>query len=1072
MSSPLDTDLRAKLEAAVMQARELAETAAKTALDRLGIGATEGLRGLISDDARLRTALRERARQLGGGSLSEGLGPLVEEIAYTQWHRMLFVRFLAESGFLMHPSGVGVTLAECSDLARDEGAADAWALAARYAGQTLPGIFREDDPVSQLRFSPEARVALEKVLQNLPEAVFAASDSLGWVYQFWQARRKEEVNRADVKIGGRDLPAVTQLFTEDYMVRFLLENSLGAWWYSRHPRSPLIEDLQYLRLDDSGHAATGSFPGWPEEVHRVTLMDPCCGSGHFLVEAFHLLRLMRMEEKNLDGAAAGEAVLRDNLFGLELDPRCTQIAAFALVLAAWKADGYRRLPIPNVACSGIPVRGQLADWKKLALEDYALASGMEKLHTLFASACDIGSLINPQRMKSTTDAMFSTAGYTEMEPLLEKALASERGGADPAAAMFGAVVRGVSRAAELLAREYTLVATNVPYLARGRQDDSLRSFCAAQYPDSKGDLATVFVERCLEFALEGGTCALVTPQNWLFLSTYRKLREKSLKAQTWNAVARLGPRAFETIGGEVVNVGLLIVSNRTPSAANQWVGVDVSEAGTPSAKAVGLRKSRLRFLKQTAQLGNPDSRISTEPLSAGVLLREVAEGCAGVQSGDYGRYGRCFWELPRLTPGWAFQQSTVEKTTSYGGREHILWWEDGKGELARAPGARVQGWAAFGRKGVAVSQIGDLPCTLYTGEVFDNNTAVILPKQPEHLPAIWAFCRSPEFSRAVRCIDRKLNVTNATLVKVPFDLDHWRRVAEETGPLPEPHSNDPTQWLFDGRPERSTQPLQVAVARLLGYHWPGQKPDDLDELADPDGILPVVALAGEMAGADRLGAILARAYRNDWSRALQESLLGTAGFAGQAPERWVRDGFFTVHCRLFHNRPFIWQVWDGRPDGFSALVNYHRLDYDALNRLIYTYLGAWITRQRAEQAEGTPGAEGRVVAAVDLQERLEGIRDGEPPYDIYVRWKPLARQPIGWRPDLNDGVRLNIRPFVLAGVLRAKFTVSWAKDRGKEPGGRERESDLHFSTADKTAARAKAPPRMTAASGGLGVGDR
>jgi len=1071
MSSPLNTDLRAKLEVAVLQARELAETAAKTALNRLAIGGTEGPRGLSSHDARLRATLRERARQLGGGSLSEGLGPLVEETAYTQWHRMLFARFLAESGFLMHPSGVGVTLAECSDLARDEGAPDAWALAARYAGQMLPGIFREDDPVSQLRFSPEARAALEKLLQNLPEAVFAASDALGWVYQFWQARRKEEVNRADVKIGGRDLPAVTQLFTEDYMVRFLLDNSLGAWWHSRHPRSPLIEDLHYLRLDDSGHAATGSFPGWPEEVHRITVMDPCCGSGHFLVEAFDLLRLMRMEEENLDGRAAGEAVLRDNLFGLELDPRCTQIAAFALVLAAWKADGYRRLPIPNVACSGIPVRGQLADWKKLAREDYALASGMEELHTLFASASDIGSLINPQRMKATIDGMFSTAGYTEMEPLLEKALASERGGADPAAAMFGAVVRGVTRAAELLARTYTLVATNVPYLARGRQNDFLKSFCAAQYPDSKGDLATVFVERCREFAARGGAYALVTPHNWRFLNTYGALRLKLLSEQTWLLGINLGPKAFQTPMWDF-NVGLSVISNTPPPADHALLVLDLSGDRAPSEKAGHLRETPLTSMEQAAQLRNPDARISMEPLAEGPLLEQYASGLQGVATADYSRYGRCLWELPALTPGWAFQQSTVEKTTSYDGREHILWWEDGKGQLARTPGAYIRGWAAFGRKGVAVSQIGDLPCTLYTGEVFDNNTAVILPKQPANLPAIWAFCRSPEFTQAVRAVDQALKVTNATLVKVPFDLDHWRRVAEETGPLPEPHSNDPTQWLFDGRPERSTEPLQVAVARLLGYHWPGQKPDDLDELADPDGILPVVALAGEMAGADRLRAILARAYGSDWSRVLQENLLGAAGFAGQTLEGWVRDGFFMPHCRLFDNRPFIWQVWDGRPDGFSALVNYHRLDYDALNRLIYTYLGTWITRQRAEQAEGTPGAEGRVVAALYLQERLKGIRDGEPPYDIYVRWKPLARQPIGWRPDLNDGVRLNVRPFVLAGVLRAKFTVSWAKDRGKEPGGRERENDLHFSTADKTAAHAKAPPRMTAASGGLGVGDR
>jgi len=122
--------------------------------------------------------------------------------------------------------------------------------------------------------------------------------------------------------------------------------------------------------------------------------------------------------------------------------------------------------------------------------------------------------------------------------------------------------------------------------------------------------------------------------------------------------------------------------------------------------------------------------------------------------------------------------------------------------------------------------------------------------------------------------------------------------------------------------------------------------------------------------------------------------------------------------RLFLNRPFIWHIWDGRRDGFAALVNYHKLNAANLDKLIYTYLGNWIETQRADAGRGVAGADGRLVAGLGLKQKLELIRDGEPPYDIYVRWKPLAEQPVGWNPDLNDGVRLNIRPFVTAGVLR------------------------------------------------------
>jgi hypothetical protein len=347
-----------------------------------------------------------------------------------------------------------------------------------------------------------------------------------------------------------------------------------------------------------------------------------------------------------------------------------------------------------------------------------------------------------------------------------------------------------------------------------------------------------------------------------------------------------------------------------------------------------------------------------------------------------------------------------------------------------------------------------LAVTLYTGGLFDNNTAVIIPRDPSHLPAIWAFCSSPEFGKSVRIIDQKLSVTNATLVKVPFDLEYWQAEAEKAGPLPEPHSDDPTQWLFKGNANGSAAPLQVAVARLLGYRWPEQpEEDELTPFADSDGVVCLPAVLGKSSAVDRLRALLAAAYGSDWSMAAEETLLASVGYGGKGLEAWLRDGFFEQHAKLFHNRPFIWHIWDGRKDGFSALVNYHTLDRAKLDKLIYSYLGAWIAKQRKEAADEVPGADARIGAAEDLKKRLELISVGETPYDIYVRWKPIAEQPIGWDPDLNNGVRLNIRPFVTAGVLRSKVTVSWGKDRGRNPDGSERINDRHLTLKEKQDAR-------------------
>ena len=226
-------------------------------------------------------------------------------------------------------------------------------------------------------------------------------------------------------------------------------------------------------------------------------------------------------------------------------------------------------------------------------------------------------------------------------------------------------------------------------------------------------------------------------------------------------------------------------------------------------------------------------------------------------------------------------------------------------------------------------------------------------------------------------------------------------------------------------------------------------------------------------------------------------MLAQVGFAGKTVDDWLRDGFFTQHCDLFHQRPFVWHIWDGRRDGFHALVNYHRLAAPdgegrrTLEKLIYSYLGDWIDRQRADQKAGVEGADARVTAAEHLKAELINILVGEPPYDIFVRWKPLYQQPLGWEPDINDGVRMNIRPFMAAKplgarargacILRTTPKIKWDKDRGKEPrrpredfpwfwnwdgqtsdfNGRGKEpdgnrwNDLHYTRAFKEAARAR-----------------
>ncbi|MGC1951199.1 MAG: DNA methyltransferase, partial [Gammaproteobacteria bacterium] len=432
---------------------------------------------------------------------------------------MLFARFLAENSLLIEPEmGVAITLDECEELAKDEGV-DKWALAARFAHHMLPQVFRRNHPVFEVQFAREYRLKLEGLVEGLPAEVFTATDALGWVYQFWQTKKKDAVNRSEVKIGADELPAVTQLFTEPYMVQFLLHNSLGAWWLSRHPDKACPVDLTYLRRTEDGAPAAGVFEGWPDDLSEFRLLDPCCGSGHFLVAAFLMLVPMRIVLEGLSPAEAVDLVLRQNLHGLELDQRCVAIAAFALALEAWRypdAGGYRSLPKLNLAWCGQPVAAKRAQWLALATGDSRLEAGMAALFDTFRDAPVLGSLIAPTRSVSEDPL---TAGFAELEPLLERALRNHAGEEEWEETAIAAL--GLAEATRLLAGHYHLVVTNVPYLTRGKQNERLRKFAETRYPKAKNDLANVFLERCLEFSCTegGGVTQIVMPQNWLFLTS-------------------------------------------------------------------------------------------------------------------------------------------------------------------------------------------------------------------------------------------------------------------------------------------------------------------------------------------------------------------------------------------------------------------------------------------------------------------------------------------------------------------------------------------------------------------------
>ena len=1082
----LPTGLRQQLERTVIEARNVAEAGASAALEELAVHHHEPYGHMDTNQRAMRRRLRAHARQLGDRLQTQRgehtIEYLVQETAYEHWHGMLFARFLAESGLLIEPENdVAVTLNECEDLARDKGS-DKWVLASQYAHTMLPQVFRPEQPGLKVRFAREYQLKLESLVEGLPATVFTATDSLGWVYQFWQSEKKNEINDSEVKIGQDELPAVTQLFTEPYMVQFLLHNSLGAWWQTRHPNEQCPVDLTYLRQTEDGVPVAGSFAGWPDGLSELRILDPCCGSGHFLVAAFLMLVPMRMALENINVAEAANAVLRDNLHGLELDQRCVAIAAFALALEAWRYPGagdHRSLPQFNLAWCGQPVGGKREQWTALAKGDSRIENGMGLLYDTFQDAPLLGSLIDP----TTVSEDLLTAGYSELQPPLKQAL-KHTGEEEWEEAAIAAL--GLTEATRLLSQRYHLVITNVPYLARSKQNERMRGFIDKHYSNAKNNLANVFLVRCLKLCREDGegVTQIVMPQNWLTLTSYVAQRERLLKQVHWNLLVRLGSKAFQTPMWEF-NVQLLTLTRTRPHSEDQLYGIDVSTQRTAVEKADVLRSGKFVSVFQRKQLEHPDARVTLHDETSFSLLSRYADGIVGLQTGDDPMFVAAFWEVAQVDKKtWEFMQATPHIYTDvYTGQSRMVRWEQGDGLLmSLSIGRATQGQKALGKSGIAIHRMGVLFPYHFSKERFHQNVATIVPHDERKLPAIWCFCSSPEFNEAVRTIDQKLNVTNATLVKIPFDLERWTQIATEQYPigLPKPYSNDPTQWIFHGHPcgsviwddelkwtthgpwRTDSTVLQVAVSRLLGYRWPAEIDSDM-ELADEardwidqtktlhpfedeDGIVCIPSVRGERPAHERLLLLLRASWGNDWNDDILAKLLTEAN--SHSIDDWLRNHFFDGHCKLFHQRPYVWHIWDGRKrDGFHALVNYHKLaggdtGRRLLESLAYSYLGDWIARQQDGVRRGEGGAEDRLAAALELQRLLVAILAGEPPFDLFIRWKPIEQQPIGWKPDINDGVRHNIRPFMAAdlpqgrkgaGVLRSKPNIHWNKDRGKEP---------------------------------------
>lgn len=430
----------------------------------------------------------------------------------------------------------------------------------------LPGVFERVGGAMELLL-PQGLMMVDSVVGKL-NAVLADEDwregvtVLGWMYQYYNADVKDEFFKSKRKAAAADIAPATQLFTPEWIVRYMVENSLGRLWMLNNPGSSLRERMEYYIEPDAEHEDFIRISS-PEEI---TLCDPACGSGHILVYAFELLFHM-YEERGYREREIPELILTKNLAGMEIDSRAAQIAELALAMCAREHDRrfFRRGVRADVTVlSSIPLgEDELPGNKKLAEELSHLG--------------EIGSLLNPSEDEidelkaaavSCSDDLFASATKTKLES---------------AAAIC-----------EKLSRRFTCTVANPPYMGSSSFNPFMSKWIKKNYPDVKSDLCTCFIERGFNLVEDKGYAAMVTMQSWMFLGSFEKMRSSIIEGKTIVSMAHLGPRAFDAIGGEVVNVTANVIYNGRAAYEGAYV------------RLVDINGSEAKRLKLLAAIQNPD----------------------------------------------------------------------------------------------------------------------------------------------------------------------------------------------------------------------------------------------------------------------------------------------------------------------------------------------------------------------------------------------------------------------------------------------------------------------------------
>lgn len=791
---------------------------------------------VLSDEEKAqRQALAVQIRQ-------KGYQQVMEEVAYTWFNRFIALRFMEVNGYL--PSHVRVFTDEANQFkpqilaeaihmeldgldmqkvyafknANDDDGLFKYMVIVQCNALSaiLPGMFQRISDYTELLFPDnllrEGSV-LQQMIELIPEEDWKdAVQIIGWLYQYYNAEKKDEVFAAlkkNVKITKENIPAATQLFTPDWIVRYMVENSLGRLWLEHLSAAGKGYHYSY---GDSGECSAAAYvnadtvsalkgnwkyyldeaPQEPEvqaqlsEIRKeyatmtpeqIKCIDPCCGSGHILAYLFDIL-MQIYESYGYTTREAVASIVQNNLYGLDIDDRAAQLAYFAVMMKARQYDRrfFSRGIQPHVYA--------IQNSKPMSTESWGYLGEEEKiarrLWDSFADAKEYGSLVKPE------------VTLEELEQLQAHLVQMDKRSGD--GSIFTMTLTNTSldvlcplmELAQVLVQKYDVVVTNPPYMGSSGMGAKLADFVKKNYPDSKSDLFAVFIEACGKMTRKNGFQAMITQHAWMFLSSFEKLRDKLLQKDTIN-MAHLGARAFDEIGGEVVQTASFVLRN---SRIAEYKGTycRLIEPTTQQGKESMFLAGKNRYTAQQSNFSKIPGCPVAYWVSAALFeafnnkhLSDFAQTKQGFATGDNERFLR-FWHEVSAQNSALTEKKQKSKWFPcnkgggyrkwYGNNIYLANWYDNGAEMRVFAGSVIRNPQFYFKKGLTWSSLANQLSLRFSpdGFVFESKGSMCFVNDNKNIYCILGLLNSKVTAFALTILSPTLDFHEGPMLKVPVAL--------------------------------------------------------------------------------------------------------------------------------------------------------------------------------------------------------------------------------------------------------------------------------------------------------------